>query len=75
MKMQFKAKRFLTILILIHLLPYLCWSFILLSFTEPFITTFTTESSRGSYIFFLMALMGITAPIYLPFVDDEGKKV
>jgi len=71
MKPKFYLNRFILAVFGSQLLIYLCWSFIELSFTTPFIETFNTTDSRGVYIAFLVIVLFCGAPFYLPFEEED----
>ncbi len=71
MKTRFKPKTMIAIILISHLVIYLIWAFVVLSFAEPFIVTFSTPSSRGFYTAFFLCVIAYGAPFYLPFEEDN----
>ena len=52
-QVTFKPKIFATIFLCAHLVVYLCYSFVELSFVKPIIYTLETNNSRSGYIAFV----------------------
>ena len=71
--MTFKPKIMIAIFLVANLSVYVSWAFIVLSFTEPIIETFTTENSRGLFLLFEVCIIGMGAPYYLPFEEKKQK--
>jgi hypothetical protein len=67
----FKPIRFISIILFTHLIIFLLWSFVEMSFVIPLIKTFSTNCSRFEYIIFLICLLIFSGPFYLPFEESE----
>lgn len=71
METEFKPKKLVMYLLLIHLVIYLCWSFVELSFTEPIIKTFQDNGSRLLYLLSVISMIAATAQYHSPLKDKE----
>lgn len=67
----FITKKFLIAFAVINIVPYLCWVFVELSFSKPFIETFSTSKSRGLYLSYLISLFLCALPYYAPFINKK----
>lgn len=67
MKPKFKLKIFIYYSLATHILIYLCWSFVKISFVKPFIDFFETEESRINFLTVIFFIMVLGLPFYAPF--------
>lgn len=65
MKQKFNLTKFILVLAVSHLVVYICWSFVSLSFSEPIIETLKDNSSRGAYLWFLFVVLVLGAVFYI----------
>lgn len=64
MGMSFSLKRFIAIVSISHLISYLCWAFIELSYIEPFRFIFNSEEARVAYLMVLFCVLFCGIPFY-----------
>jgi hypothetical protein len=68
--MRFYPYRLIKCIVLAHFIIYLPWAFIVLSLTEPFIETFSSENGRALYLTIILGIVGSSAPYFFPFLNN-----
>lgn len=69
--MNWNWRMFLWIVFGIQLIIYLAWAFVVLSFTEPLIVTFSSATGRGFYLGILFVLSINGAAYCSEFPEDK----
>ncbi len=68
--MKFKPLIFTLWVLALNLIPYLGWSFVVLSFIEPLVT-FSSNEGRLAYLIYSVCGTAMGLPAWLPHVKKE----